>query len=262
MDKGFFSPEPVIFSAMGGVKTLPAETLQNFRGGFECGADAACINVQLSKDKIVMVITTDELNAVCGFDGIVSDYTADELKKMDAGYMFRDEEGEYSCRGKGYCFMTLKEILEAFPGKKFNVTLLHKSDELVKAYAETVKNCGAENRVLTSSMHGRNMKLVKKLLPGCATAFSLPGIIGVYALFRSGLIYFKRSFSADALQTPEAIGVSYIANSGLIREMHKRGVKVHVWNVKDREQYLRVMESGADGFMSDDIPQLKSFMGS
>ena len=40
MDKGFFTPEPVIFSAMGGVKTLPAETLQNFKGGFDSGADA------------------------------------------------------------------------------------------------------------------------------------------------------------------------------------------------------------------------------
>ena len=261
MDKGFFSPEPVIFSAMGGVKTLPAETLQNFREGFESGADAACINVQLSKDGVVMVITPDELNGVCGVDGRVSDYIADELKKMDAGYMFRDEEGEFTFRGKGYCFMTLKELLEAFTDRKFNVTLLHKSDELVKAYAETVKSCGAESRILTSSMHGKNMKLVKKLLPGCATAFSLPGIIGVCALFRSGLIFFKKSFSADALQTPEAIGVSYIANSGLIRQMHRCGVKVHVWYVKDREQYIRVMESGADGFMSDDIPMLKSFMG-
>ncbi len=261
MDLGFFSPEPVIFSAMGGVKTLPAETLQNFRSGFEIGADAACINVQLSKDKIVMVITPEELNGVCGVDGRVGDYTSDELTKMDAGHMFRDEDGEFSFRGKGYCFMTLKEILEAFPDRKFNVTLIHKSDELVKAYAETVKSCSAENRILTSSMHGRNMKLVKKLLPGCATAFSLPGIIGVYALFRSGLIYFKKSFSADALQTPESIGVSYIANSGLIREMHKRGVKVHVWNITDRQQYLRVLEAGADGFMSDDIPALKSFIG-
>lgn len=262
MDKEFFTPEPVIFSAMGGVKTLPAETLQNFRGGFDSGADAACVNVQLSKDKHVMVITTDDLEPVCGLSGKVSDYNAGELKKMDAGYMFRDGDGEFSFRGKGYCFLTLKELLEAFPDRRFSVTLLHKSSELVRAYAEAVKGCGAESRVLTSSMHGNNMKLVRKLLPECATAFSLPGIIGVYALFRSGLIYFKRSFSADALQTPEAIGVSYIANSGLIREMHKRGVKVHVWYVKDRQQYHRVREAGADGFMSDDVPMLKSFMES
>lgn len=261
MEKEFFSPEPVIFSAMGGVKTLPAETLQNFRGGFDSGADAACINVQLSKDNKVMVITPSDLEPVCGVHGKVSDYTADELKKMDAGYMFRDSEGEFSFRGKGFSFLTLKEILDAFPDRRFSVTLLHKSDALVRAYAETVKSCGADGRVLTSSMHGKNMKLVKELLPESATAFSLPGIIGVYALFRSGLMYFKKSFSADALQTPEAIGVSYIANSGLIREMHKRGVKVHVWYVKDRQQYQRVRDAGADGFMSDDIPMLRSFMG-
>jgi len=260
MEKGFFSPEPVIFSAMGGIKTLPPETRQNFQGGFDSGADAACINVQLSKDNIVMVMTPEDLEPVCGVAGKVSYFNACELKQMDAGYMFRDEEGEFSFRGKGCTFMTLKEILESFPEKKFSVNLLHKNYNLVKVYAETVKSCGAEQRILTSSMHGRNIKLVRQLLPECATAFSLPGIIGVYALFKSGLIFFKRGFAADVLQTPEAIGVSYISNNGLIREMHKRGVKVYVWYVKDKEQYLRVRNSGADGYMSDDIPLLKSFM--
>ncbi len=260
MEKGFFSPEPVIFSAMGGIKTLPPETQDNFRGGFESGADAACINVQLSKDNIVMVMTPENLEPVCGVAGKVSDFNACELKQMDAGYMFRDEAGDFSFRGKGYAFMTLKELFEAFPQSKFSVNLLHKDDNLVRIYAKTVKNCGAEGRILTSSMYSRNMKLIRELLPECATAFSLPGIIGVYALFKSGLIFFKRSFAADTLQTPEAIGVSYISNNGLIREMHKRGVKVYVWYIKDKEQYIRVRESGADGFMSDDIPMLKSFM--
>jgi len=260
MEKPFFNPEPVVFSAMGGVKTLPPETADAVRAGFECGADAACVNVQLSKDNIVMVITAGTLETVCGKDGAVASYTSDELKNFDAAYMFRDEEGEYSFRGKGYTFMTLKELFETFPDKKFNVTLLHKSEDLVKAYAETVKSCCAENRILTSSSHGKNMKLVRKLLPGTATAFSLPGILGVYALFKSGLIFFNMGFAADALQTPESIGVSYIANGGLIREMHKRGIRVHVWYIKDKQQYRRVVEAGADGFMSDDVPALKSFM--
>ncbi|HOP63354.1 MAG TPA: glycerophosphodiester phosphodiesterase family protein [Spirochaetota bacterium] len=262
MEKEFFSPEPVIFSVTGGVRTLPAETMQNFKEGFASGADAACINVQLSKDKELIVISAADLEDVCGVSGPVSQFTSEELKKMDAGFMFRDENGEFSFRGKGYSFMILKELFDSFPDKKFNVTLMHKSDELVKIYAETVKACKAEKRVLTSSMYGKNMKLVKKLLPGSATSFSFPGIIGIYAMFRSGLIFFKKSFNSDALQTPEAIGVSYIANSGLIREMHKRGVRVHVWHIKDKQQYQRVVESGADGFMSDDIPMLKSFMGS
>ncbi len=259
MNKEFFNPEPVIFSAMGGVKTLPAETLENFRGGFECGADVACINIQLSKDHEVMVISAENLENVCGVPGGVADYTADELKKFDAGYMFKDEEGEFSCRGKGYRFMTLKELFETFPDRRFCVNLLNKNEKLARAYVDIVKICGAEKRVLTSSMYGRNIKLVRALLPGTATSFSLPGIISIYALFKSGLLYFIRKFSADALQTPESIGASYIANSGLIREMHKKGVKVHVWYVKDKKQYQRALDSGADGFMSDDIPLLLSF---
>ena len=260
MDKPFFTPEPVVFSVMGGVKNLPPETEDAVRAGFDSGADVACVNVQLSGDKVVMVITPESLESVCGNGGAVAEYTAEELKKFDAAYMFRDEEGECSFRGKGYSFMTLRELLETFPDKKFNVTLLGKGEELVRAYAGTVKSCGAEDRVLTSSANGKNISLARRLLPGSATSFSLAGIFGVYALFRSGLLFFKTGFDADVLQTPEAIGVSYIANSGLIREMHKRSVRVYVWNVNDRQQYLRLTEAGADGFMSDDVPALKGFM--
>ena len=109
-------------------------------------------------------------------------------------------------------------------------------------------------------MYGKNIKLVRKLLPGSATSFTLAGIVGVYALFKSGLLYFIKSFKADAFQIPEAIGASYLANGALIGQLHMKGVKVHVWYVKDKIQLKRVHSAGADGFMVDDIQMVKSYL--
>ncbi len=258
--KPFFTPEPVIFFNSPASKKYPGNTIIAMEEAFSAGADVVCLNIQFSKDKTVMAISEPVIDNLCEGTGSVSDFTLNELKQFDAGYSFTDENRAFPFRGKDLKFQTLEEILKAFPDKRFNITIMDKDPELVKSYVSIVKNLNAVDRVLTSTMYGSNIKLVRKLLPGNATAFTLTGIIGVYALFKSGLLYFVRGFKADALQTPEAIGVSYIANGGLISQIQSKDVKVHVWYVKDRVQLKRVYESGVDGFMVDDVAMVKEFL--
>ncbi len=258
--KPFFTPEPVIFFNSPASKKYPGNTIQALEEAFAAGADAACLNIQFSKDKAVMAISEPLIDNLCESSGAVSDYTLQQLKGFDAGYKFSDQDGGFPFRGRGFTFQTLDEILQAFPDKKFNITIMNKDEELVKRYADSVIKNNAVDRVLTSTMYGKNIKLVRKLLPGSATAFTLSGIIGVYALFKSGLLYFVKSFKADALQTPEAIGASYIANGALIDQVHDKGIKVHVWYIKDRVQLKRVYDTGADGYMVDDIAMVKEFL--
>lgn len=258
--KPFFTPEPVVFFNSPDSQKYPGNTINAIDDAFSSGADVVCLNIQFSKDKAVMAISESVLDNLCESPGNVSDFTLNELKNFDAAYNFKDNNGDFSFRGKGLKFLTLEEILLAFPGKRFNITIMAKDSELVNCYADIIKKQNASGRVLTSSMYGKNIKLVRKLLPESATAFTFTGIIGVYALFKSGLLYFVKSFNADALQTPEAIGASYIANGALIDQLHSKGVKVHVWYVKDRVQLKRVSDAGADGFMVGDVSMLKEFI--
>lgn len=258
--KAFFEPEPLIFYSPVYSKNYPVNTIEAVKHAFEEGADVVCLNIMLSKDSTVVAIADADLEKFCGNKGKVSDYTISEIKELDAGYTFRDSAGEFSFRGKKFRFMTIEEVFQAFPDKRFNITMAEKSTILVENYISLVKKYNFTGRVLTSSLYGENIKLVRKLLPDSATAFTLSGIIGVYALFKSGLLVFKKSFKADALQTPEAIGVSYIANSGLIEQIHKKGIKVHVWDIKGEAQLKRVFDTGADGFMVEDISMTKAFL--
>lgn len=258
--KAFFTPEPVVFFNSPASKKYPGSTIQALEDAFYAGADAACLNIQFSGDKVIMAIPEPVLDNLCESSGAVSDFTMHELKGFDAGYNFTDENANFSCRGKGFTFHTLEEILQAFPDKKFNITIMTKDSDLVKDYISLIKKNNAANRILTSTMYGKNIKLVRKLLPESATAFTLSGIIGVYALFKSGLLYFVNNFKADALQTPEAIGASYIANGTLIHQLHLKDIKVHVWYIKDRVQLKRVYAAGADGFMVDDVSMVKDFL--
>lgn len=258
--KPYFEQLPVIYSLNGGVKSLPQNTVQAFKAGFDAGADAAFVSVQLSSDGELMVISSDLLEKVSNGTGTVKSHTAGSIKSMDAAYNFTMDGSSFPLRDKGFCFVTLPELLGEFPDKKFSVALMHNDTELVKRYADIIKNLKAGDRVITSSYFSSNIKLARKLLPGTATAFSMTGIIGIYALFKSGLIHFTGGLTADVLQTAEYIGVSYIANSGLVRIMHKKGIWVQVWDVKDEAQYKRLIEAGVDSFMTEDVPALKKYM--
>lgn len=258
--KSFFTPEPVIFFNSPASKNFPGNTILAMEEAFNAGADVLCLNIQYSKDKVIMAVSDMKIDNLCESEGSVSDFTLNELKMFDAGYRFADENGNFVFRDKGLKFLTMEEVLHSFPDKRFNITIMHNDSALVNDYAVLVKKYNAENRVLTSSMYGKNIKLVRKLLPGSATAFTLAGIIGVYAIFKSGLLYFVKNFNADALQTPESIGVSYFANGALIEQLHRIGIKIHVWYVEDLVQLKRVFESGADGFMIDDVPMAKNFI--
>jgi len=258
--KPYFDQVPAIYSLNGGVKDLPQNTLQAFRSGFDQGADAAFVSVQLSSDGQIMVISSDLLEKVSDGSGAVKSRTSAEILSLDAGYHFTTDGSSYPFRGRGFTFMTLPDLLSSFPGQKFSITLMQNDPLLVRKYADVIKNMNASDRVITSSYFSSNTRLVRELLPGSATAFSMTGIIGIYGLFKSGLIYFTGGFRADVLQTSEYIGASYIANRGLVRLMHKKGIYVQVWDVRDAVQYKRLADAGVDSFMTEDVPGLKRFM--
>ena len=58
---------------------------ENSMGAFKAAVDKGVgieLDIQLSSDGIPMVFHDDRLKRVCGIDAKVSDYTADELKKI------------------------------------------------------------------------------------------------------------------------------------------------------------------------------------
>lgn len=255
----FFLPEPVIFANQGGVNSFPKNTIPCFEESFILGADAVCIQVQLSKDGVLMVIPENEAKN-SDFTGKVNDYTLSELKELDPGLTYSNENGDLPFKGKGLHYLTLEELLLYFPDERFNITLVNKDEKMVHEYSEVIKRCNAESRILTVAVYGAVIKEVRKNLPGSPTSFTLPGLLGVYALFRSGFLFAASSFKADVLQTSEKIGGSYIANGGLIRQLQGKGIKVYVWDVKTEIDLKRLYDAGVDAYITDHVEMVKNFL--
>ena len=82
-------------------------TIGAFQAALDVGADLLETDVHISKDGQVIVAHDADLSRVAGRPGLVSELTAAELASIDLGF------------GQG--FPTLVEVLEAFPGAKFNI---------------------------------------------------------------------------------------------------------------------------------------------
>ena len=257
MNKRFFTPEPRIFAHRGDSLNFPENTLPSFRSAVDMGVDVIETDVHRTRDGHFVVLHDDHMSRVTDGAGRARDLTLEEIRRMDAGYRFTPDGKNFPFRGKGVTISTLEEVLAAFPQQRFNVDLKDNNPAQAGDYCALIRGQNAEGRVLTASEFSGNLKAVRKLLPEMATSASRWEIMGVYFLFRSGLLVAKKKIAADALQIPEFFGTSHVASPGFIRALHRLGVKVHVWTVNKEVDMKRLLDAGADAIMSDNPALLK-----
>lgn len=85
-------------------------------------ADAIWITIQLSKDKIPVLYRPKDLSANTNAKGLVSEYSAEELKKLDAAYYFKANDG-YPYRNKDIGIPSLDDVLMSYPETFFYLDL-------------------------------------------------------------------------------------------------------------------------------------------
>jgi len=257
MLKKFFSPEPRIFAHRGDSAHFPENTLPAFKSAVEAGADVIETDVQRSKDGRFMIFHDDTLDRITDGAGRLGDYTLQELQRFDAGHSYSADAKSFPFRGKGITIPSLEEILREFPQQRFNVDLKADDPRQAEEYCALIRRCDAVERVLTASEFTENLKAVRRLLPEMATSASHREVAAVFFLYKSGLLFAKRKFAADALQIPEFHRRWHVAAPGMIRRVRGRGIRVHVWTVNREDDMRRLLDAGADGIITDDPRLLK-----
>src|SRR6476661_6007058 len=101
---------PLVFAHRGGSALAPENTIAAFENGLALGADGLELDVHLSRDGIVVVHHDAMLERTTNLQGPVSDRTAGELARADAGFFFRDRGG-FPFRGRGIGVPTLADVL-------------------------------------------------------------------------------------------------------------------------------------------------------
>jgi len=254
--KNFFEPEPILFSTGGGEPGLAQDTVKNFDNAVGLGADVIRSNISITKDKkIILLGNVVFRNREILAPGIAS-YALDELRMRYKKYL-RDACAEDASDDVEGVFPELSEVLSTFPRQRFNFHIPVHAPGMPEEFCRLVAEQGSADRILASALSGRDIAKIRYAFPGMATSFSFIGVIGFYALYRSSLVLFSKTFTADALITHERIGASHLANSGLIRYAKERGIRVYVLNVNAEDQVRRLSQAGVNGYITGSVPTVK-----
>ena len=98
-------------------------TVESIQAAFDYGATIVEIDVRPTKDHQLVVFHDDDISCRTDGEGLVWDYTVEELRQFDLGYGYTFDGGKtYPYRGKAIGkISTLTEVLQRFPDKRFLV---------------------------------------------------------------------------------------------------------------------------------------------
>lgn len=128
-------PERGVCAHRGAMETHPENTVVAFREAVRAGAQMIEFDVQLSKDKRLVVLHDITVDRTTNGSGKVAELTFDEIRKLDAGSWKSPEF-------KGLKIPTLEEVLDEMPRNVWLNIHLKGAGETSKMVAEILKKDG------------------------------------------------------------------------------------------------------------------------
>jgi len=214
------------------VRPAPPENSSTaLRGAIDAGAQFSEIDVQESKDGVVMVVHDQDLSRLGGPATKIWDMTAEEIRAADIGTM----AGEAF---RGERIATLDEMLAIAKGRiKLNIELKfygHDQD-LAKRTIDLVKAHGMEDEVVFQSLSYQQLQKVRRI----DSSFQVGYLMAVGAGDPGNLdvdFYSVEQGKADAR---------------FIRTTHRAGREVAAWTVDDSLDMARLGAMGVDNLITN-----------
>jgi glycerophosphoryl diester phosphodiesterase len=248
MSSFFASSVPLVFAHRGGCALGPENTLASFDRGVAAGADGLELDVRLSADGIPIVHHDPTLDRTTNVTGRVADYTAEQLKRVDAAFYFDREHG-HPFRGQGVGVPALADVLRRYPNARVIVEMKDNVEAMGKAVAEVVRTADAVDRVCVAGFGARATAAARAALPELATS-AHQGEVRV-ALYRSWLFWPVTDVSYGGYQIPERAGRLRVVTPRFVRHAQKAGLHVQVWTVDTESDMRRLLDWGVHALISN-----------
>ncbi len=238
---------PLLIGHRGAAGLAPENTLPSFREAVErWEVDMIELDVRASADGHCVVIHDETVDRTTDGSGPVAEHTLAELRELDAGHRFTDENGDRPFRGRGITIPVLDEVLDAFPDTRFTVEV--KIGTAQAPMLEAIRRLDATGRVVLAGMDPADRTRFDEH-PGAVSA-STRDVRRFLILHTLRLARF-RAPPADVFQVPEKEGPVRIVTPRFVRDARRHGVPVHVWTVNEAADMHRLLDWGVDGLITD-----------
>ena len=231
--------KPLIMAHRGYSAAAPENTLPAFTKAIEEGFTAAELDVQMTKDGVIVVLHDSNLKRLAGVDRNIWDMTYDEVRELDVGSHFSKEY-------EGTMVPTLDEVLKACAGELFlNIEIKRTGHD--EGITEKVIDVIMDNNYLEhcdiTSQNYATVEEVKSINPDIRTAYtSIIGLGGIHKLPAADIISIQETF----------------ATYETISNIHNAGKLVFVWTVNEEDTMEQLITLNVDAILTNDPNLLKS----
>jgi len=224
---------PLVIAHRGASGTCPENTLAAFRHAVALGATMIELDVQLTRDGVVVVLHDDTLDRTTTGRGPLHLATLAEVERLDAGTWFDP-------RFAGERVPTLAAVLCEVP-VRVNVELKSGDDDGLEARAlEVVHAAGAGARVVWSSFDWNRLERLRRLDASAELAVLCHGTR------RARALECVRRVGARALHVRNGATTGRWIVAG-----HAADLEVRVWTVNSLAHFARLTTAGADAVFTD-----------
>lgn len=221
----------LVLAHRGASKIAPENTAIAFKKAFQIGADGIEFDVQMTKDKKLVVIHDERVDRTTNGIGYIKDLTLKEIKQLDAGSYFSPEF-------IGEKILTLEEALEMTSSfKLINIEIKNvivKYNNIEKELVSIIKKMKMENKIVCSSFNHYSIARIKELSHDIKT-----GLLYVSKLYQPW--FYAKRMGVDAIH-PHYFSVS----PDIIHSCHKNNIKVYVWPVDDKKIIKQLISNKID----------------
>lgn len=226
--------DTMVMAHRGSSYDAPENTMLAFDNAIQAMADYIELDVHETKDGEIVVLHDASLKRTTGVNKKIWNVTYDEIKDLDAGSYFGDEEEFLECR-----IPTLREVIEYTKGKiKLNIEIKLSDNEphLVAKVAELIAEYELWDDCYVTSMNYEALKEIKKIDNTIKTGYVLTIAYGSFY----NLNY------CDAF----SINAAYV-NKNIVDAIHNRGKKIFVWTVNSENKAEEMTAMGVDALITD-----------
>lgn len=209
----------------------PENTMASVLQAIEDGTDWVEIDVQETKDGVVIVAHDSDLKKVSGANAKIWNLTAEELRAIDIGSYLGSQF-------KNERVPTLAEVLAACRGRvRVNIELKYygHDQDLEKKVVALVEQHDMARHVVIMSLKADGIRKIKQLRPswtvGLLTAVAIGDVTRADADFL-------------AVKTK-------LATRSFVRSAHQKQKRVHTWTANDALTLSTMMSRGVDNVITD-----------
>lgn len=221
----------------------------------ELPIDGLEMDIHATKDDVLVISHGDDVSRTTNGNGRIPEYTLAELKQLDAGYHFTNDDGEtFPFRDQGITIPTLEEVLDRFTDLWINVDIKQHEAHVVVLLCDLIRRHAAADRLCVGSFSDETVTQFRSACPDVVTLASITEISELFLLNRLRLTRFFDN-GGHTMQIPprrKQLGFEVdVVTSSFLETAHEYGMAVHIWTLNEEETIRQYVDMGVDGIITN-----------